>query len=179
MSILKERKNINAILDNYRNHLDTIPDELFDATPPAGGWSYAEVYSHIMQSTLASTIAMERCTHGTAKPTNKKLNFWGWFVMLAGRFPPVKLKVPPKVEAKLPTLKISKEEARNFIIKCRKRMDEMIPLTDTEVAIRRVKHPRLGMLSAAQWYKFIRIHLAHHLKQLDRIKKRFRKQLNH
>ena len=173
MSILKERKNINAILDNYRNHLDTIPDELFDATPPAGGWSYAEVYSHIMQSTLASTIAMERCTHGTAKPTNKKLNFWGWFVMLAGRFPPGKLKVPPKVEAKLPTLKISKEEARNFIIKCRKRMDETTELLKSTPSVRRSQHPRLGMLTASQWFKFIRIHLHHHLKQLNRISTNF------
>jgi uncharacterized linocin/CFP29 family protein len=27
------------------------------------------------------------------------------------------------------------------------------------------------MLNAQQWFKFIRIHLQHHIKQLDRIKK--------
>lgn len=169
MSIIKEHKRVNAILNNYRSQLDVIPDDRFNETPPKGGWSYAEVYSHIMQATLASSIALERCTHGTTKPTKEKLNFWGWFVMLSGVFPPGKLKVPTKVEAKMPTLSISKEEAKNLIIKCRRRMDEMAALITTTPTTRRSKHPRLGVLNAAQWYKFIRIHLQHHLKQLKRI----------
>jgi len=179
VSITTEHKRLDAIFDNYRAQIDSIPDDQFDQTPPHGGWSYAEVYSHIMQATMASTIALERCTHQSDKPNTGKENLMGKLVLLFAKFPPLKIKQPKSVAERMPALKISKEEARNFIIKCRKRMDEMIPLTDTEVAIRRVKHPRLGMLSAAQWYKFIRIHLAHHLKQLDRIKKRFRKQLNH
>jgi hypothetical protein len=174
VSIIKEQKIISAVLDDYRKQLDAIPDELFDTTPPGGGWSYAEVYSHIMQASMASTIAMERCTHGTAKPTNKKMNIWGWFVMLSGKFPPIKSKVPSKVEAKMPALKVSKEEARNLIIKCRKRFDEMVILINTTPSVRRSKHPRLGMLNANQWFKFIRIHLQHHLKQLDRIEKQLK-----
>ena len=171
MSIPKEHKILINVLDSYRNQLDIIPDDLFDITPPNGGWSCAEVYSHIMQASIASTIPMERCTHGTAKSTNKKLNFWGCYVLLFGSFPPVKTKVPPKVEALMPITKISKEEARNLIIKCRKRFDEIVILINTTPSVRRSKHPRLGMLTASQWFKFIRIHLQHHLKQLQRIKK--------
>lgn len=173
MSITKEQTRLNAIFDTYRAQIDSIPDDQFDQTPPQGGWSYAEVYSHILQATLASTIALERCTHQSDKPNTGKATLMGKMVLLFGRFPPVKIKEPQSVSSKMPALKISKEEARNLIIKCRKRMNEMIPLTDDKVAIRRVKHPRLGMFSAAQWFKFIRIHLAHHLKQLNRIKKDF------
>jgi len=173
VSITKEHKRLNAIFDNYRAQIDSIPYEQFDQTPPHGGWSYAEVYSHIMQATMASTIALERCTHPSDKPNTGKENLMGKLVLLFAKFPPVKIKEPQSVSAKMPALKISKEEARNFIIKCRKRMDEMVPLTNDKVAIRRVKHPRLGMFTAAQWFKFIRIHLAHHLKQLDRVKKDF------
>jgi hypothetical protein len=174
VSILKEQKAISAVLDDYRKQLDLIPDDAFDVTPPAGGWSCAEVYSHIMQASMASTIPMERCTHGTARPTNKKMNFWGHYVMILNRFPPIKSKVPLKVEARMPATKISKEEARNLIIKLRKRVDEMAILINTTPSVRRSQHPRLGMLNAGQWLKFIRIHLQHHLRQVGRIKKQLK-----
>ena len=173
MSITKEHNRLNAILDNYRAQIDSIPDDQFAQTPPHGGWSYAEVYSHIMQATMASTIALERCTHPSDKPNNGKVTLMGKLVLFFAKFPPIKIKEPQSVSSKMPALKISKEEARNLIIKCRKRLDEMVPLTDEKVAIRRVKHPRLGMFTAANWFKFIRIHLAHHIKQLARIKKDF------
>ena len=172
MKEARERKAIDEALDIYRAKLDMISDEQFTETPPGGGWSYAEVYSHIMQATLGSTIALERCTHDNCKPTTKGLNILGKVVMLLGRFP-VKVKVPEKVGAKMPVAKLSKEEAKNLIVKCRKRVDETSPLIKGSSVASRHKHPRLGMLNAAQWFKFIRIHLFHHLKQLERIGKKF------
>ena len=45
MNLIKERKAIDAALTDYRERLDTIPDELFQQTPADGSWSPAEVYS--------------------------------------------------------------------------------------------------------------------------------------
>lgn len=171
MKVTKERLAIEDALDKYRAQLDLISDEQFTETPPGGGWSYAEVYSHILQATLGSTIALERCTHDNCKPTSKKLNVLGNMVMLLGRFP-VKVKVPPKTDDKMPALKISKEEAKNLLVKCRKRIEVTSPLIEDSLPGSRHKHPRLGMLNAKQWFKFIRIHLVHHLKQLNRIEKK-------
>ena len=168
MNTLNERKVIDTVLNTYRARLDEIPDDKFTETPPGGGWSYAEVYSHILKATLASVIGLERCTAGNCEPTTKGLSKWGYYVMLMGAFPPFKIKVPPKVEARLPAEKITKEEAKNLIIKCRARVDEIMPLIKTSMPRSRYKHPRLGMLNAPQWLKFIRIHLEHHLKQLKR-----------
>jgi len=173
MNIPAERKKTEAVLDTYRNWLDKVSDERFTETPPAGEWSYAEVYSHIMQATLASTIALERCTMKSCKPTNQKTNWLGKAVLLFGMLPPVKTKEPAKVAEKMPALKISKEEARNYIIKCRQRLDDMVEKIQSAENDGRVKHPRLGMLNAGQWLKFIRIHLVHHLKQLKRIENKF------
>jgi hypothetical protein len=173
MNIAKERKAINAALDNYRAQLDTIPDELFTETPPGGGWSYAEVYSHILQATLGSSINLERCTHGNCASTSKGPTFLGKLVLFVGRFPPVKVKVPEAIAAKIPAEKINKEDAKNLLIKCRKRIDDTTPLIKKSSPDSRNKHARLGMLNAEQWYKFIRIHAEHHLKQLARIKKKF------
>ncbi|SHN18202.1 DinB family protein [Mucilaginibacter sp. OK098] len=172
MNIAKERRAIDAALDDYRAMLDTIPDERFTETPPGGGWSYAEVYSHIMKATLGSCIALERCTHGNCPPTKEGLNFMGRFMMLAGVFP-VRLKMSAALAAKMPVEKISKEDAKNLLIKCRKRIDDTSPLIKDSSPNFRYKHPRLGMLTAEQWFKFIRIHLYHHLKQLKRVEKKF------
>jgi hypothetical protein len=171
MNIATERKAIEAALNNYRAQLDSISDEQFAATPPDGGWSYAEVYSHILQATLGSSIGLERCALGNCPPAKSGLNFLGNVLMFLGRFPPaLRLKVPRAVAAKMPVTKIGKEDAKNLLIKCRRRMDDMMSLIKQSSPISRYKHPRLGMLNAAQWYKFIRIHLEHHLKQLHRIK---------
>jgi len=171
MNLAKERKSIYVALDKYRAWLDTIPDEQFTETPKGGGWSFAEVYSHIMQATLGSTIALERCTSNNCHPTTQRANFLGKFVMLFGRFP-IRVKVPEKVASKMPVVKVSKEEAKNLIVKCRQRLDDTLAAVKDANPETRHKHPRLGMLNAAQWLKFIRIHLQHHLKQLERIQKK-------
>ncbi|GAB3924291.1 DinB family protein [Mucilaginibacter myungsuensis] len=174
MNIIAERKKTEAVLDTYRAWIDKVSDERFAETPPGGGWSYAEVYSHIMQATLGSTIALERCTQKTCKPTNKGANWLGKAILFFGMFPPgIRTKQPAKVAERMPAIKISKEEARNYIIKCRQRLDAMVALMLNLENDGRVAHPRLGMLSAGQWLKFIRIHLNHHLKQLKRIEKKF------
>ncbi|MFI5162404.1 MAG: DinB family protein [Sphingobacteriales bacterium] len=173
MTIEAERRAIDETLDIYRNSLDTIPDDLFDLTPPGGGWSYAEVYSHILQADLSSSIAVEKCTLSTCAPTSKGRTLIGLFVLTAERFPPFPVKVPKSVAAIIPAKKISKEEARNLIIKCRKRVNDLAPNIFDAPKNHRVKHARMGMLNARQWFKFILIHSKHHLKQLDRIENKF------
>jgi hypothetical protein len=173
MNIANERKKTEAVLNTYRARLDDMSDERFAETPPGGGWSYAEVYSHIMQATLASSMALEKCTHQSCRPTPKKTNLLGKLVLLFGMFPPVRIKQPKAVAERMPALKISKEEARNLIIKCRHRLDDMAALMHRPENDGRVAHPRLGMLNAGQWFKFIGIHLNHHLNQLQRIENKF------
>jgi len=173
VNLLKERKAIEGALDSYRARLDTIPDDLFTMTPHEGSWSFAEVYSHILQATLGSCIALERCANNNCKPTNNRLTLLGRLMMFTGRFPPVRVKVPQAVAAKIPALKIDKEEAKNLLIKCRKRIEELAPLVNNALPTAKHKHARLGALDARQWFKFIKIHLLHHLKQLDRIQKKF------
>jgi hypothetical protein len=173
MKIAEERRAIDAALDNYRNQLDTIPDELFDVTPPGGGWSFAEVYSHILQATIGSTIAAERCANGTCEATQQGISLLGRLVLFFRRFPPVKVKTPAAEAARMKIVKMTKEEARNLLVKCRSRIDTITPHINGASAHSRFKHSRFGMMNAGQWYKFILVHLKHHLKQLERVKKKF------
>ncbi|MCC8425251.1 DinB family protein [Mucilaginibacter sp. UR6-11] len=170
MKIAGARRAIDAALDNYRNQLDTIPDELFEATPPNGGWSFAEVYSHILQATIGSTIAAERCANGTCEPTKKGLTLVGRFALLFGYMPKVK---STEEGAQIPVKKLTKEEARNLLIKCRNRVDVITPKVYNAKQFSRFKHSRFGLLNAQQWFRFILVHLNHHLKQIERIKNKF------
>ncbi len=169
MNIAKERRAIEAALDSYRQQLDGFTEEAFATTPPIGGWSYAEVYDHILKASLGSSIALERCTHNNCPPTKKGMNFWGYYMMLTGNFPPFKTNIPESVAAKMAPKKITVEEAKNLIIKVRKRVEDTVKLLPDAPLRAKWEHPRLGMLNAEQWFKFIRIHLQHHLGQLRRI----------
>jgi hypothetical protein len=171
MTIAKEQNAIIVALDTYRAKLDEIPDELFTVTPPGGGWSYAEVYSHILKATLGSSIALEKCANNKTPVDSGGPTFFGRLMMLTGQFPPIRVKVPKSVSDKLTVDKISKEDAKNLLIKCRKRIETVAPLIENSLLNSRAQHPRLGMFNAKQWFKFIRIHAFHHLKQLQRIKK--------
>lgn len=171
MNIGETRKKIEEVLDLYRSRLDTIPDDLFMVTPPGGGWSYAEVYSHILQTDLGGMMALEKCIKN-GKPTSAGRNMLGLLVFFFDRLPPWKTKVPAMVEARIPAKKMSKEEARNMLVKCRQRINELMPLIRDSTNYCRVKNARLGMLNARQWFRFILIHSRHHLKQLDRVEKK-------
>lgn len=173
MKIVDERAAIEAAFDQYRALLDEIPDAQFDASPVGGGWSYAEVYAHILKATLGSSIALEKATQGSCIPTNKKPTLFGRLLLLLGIFPPVKVKAPNAANNQPLADKITKEDARNLLIKCRRRIDTVIPLIHQSSNNCRTSHPRLGMLNARQWLKFIRIHLKHHLKQIQRIENKF------
>ncbi|RWY49235.1 DinB family protein [Mucilaginibacter gilvus] len=171
MNIAKERRAIETGLDSYREQLDGFTEEQFTTIPPIGGWSYAEVYDHILKASLGSSIALERCTNNNCLPTKMGMNLWGYYLMLTGSFPPFKVQVPESVAAKMAPKKITLEEAKNLIIKVRKRVEDTAKLLPDASLRAKWEHPRLGMLNAEQWFKFIRIHLQHHLNQLERIKK--------
>src|ERR1700712_5213902 len=159
MSIASDKKAIEIALAEYRRRLDTIPDDQFNATPPGGGWSYGEVYSHLLQSNLGSLIAIERCANGTGKIDNKRLGLLAQAVFLLGRFP-IRLKAPEKIAALVNN--IGKEEARNLLVKLKAKIEQMMPVINKASTFSKIKHPRLGLLNARQWLRFIDIHTRHH-----------------
>lgn len=162
---------INAILretENYEQFLTGLTEEQFSQTPAPGVWSYSEVYSHIFQSNILSLVSIERCSHAT-KPQTGKPTLAGRLILFVGAFPPIKLKAPAQIDAL--TAKWSLEEARNSIIRFKDKLSQIAPEARKANPAHTAKHPRLGMLNAAQWLRFIEIHSRHHYKQLLRIQK--------
>ncbi len=169
MSVKSNQRNILQSLKFYSSFLKTVNEDVFLQTPQQGGWSFAEVYSHILSANLLSVIAIEKCLNKTAEIKSRKPDWRARLILFFGRFPPGKYKVPAVLEDAVK--KISKEEAANQLIKLQKRIEGIDVGYVKFNANYKVKHPRLGYLDAKLWLRFILVHSKHHQRQIKRIQK--------
>ncbi|RZL23454.1 MAG: DUF1569 domain-containing protein [Pedobacter sp.] len=170
MTAAKIKVSIHHVVDAYKAKLSSYTDKVFETTPPINGWSYSEVYCHIFDSSLLSTIALENAANG--KGDDKPTHFIVKLILLFGALPPAKkYEVPKRLASRVK--KISKTEALDFILEFEKALENVYPLVARASKSSKTKHPRLGYLNSKQWLRFIEIHLKHHLKQLIRIEQSF------
>lgn len=167
MRLEQQYKSILSAVSKYETLLAAVSEEEFVRSPADGVWSYSEIFSHIFQSNLVSLQAVDKCIRGTGIFSAKRIHWLAGLILFVGRFPPGKLKAPVKIAAMVN--KISREDARNSIIKFKMRLDEIKPQIKKADSYQKAKHPRLGLLNAKQWFRFIEIHTIHHTRQLKRI----------
>ncbi|TKC05209.1 DinB family protein [Pedobacter frigoris] len=170
MSAAKEYRKIQQIVASYESRLKDIAEEVFQQSPSTGGWSYSEVYFHIFDASLLALQTIDECIEG--KGEVKPTAFIVKMILFFGSLPPgKKYKAPKRLADRV--RKIDKIEALSMIRQFRKELDEVyskIRMADKNI---KTKHPRMGYLNAFQWFRFVQIHLNHHLKQLMRIDKSF------
>lgn len=160
--------SISKAVADYANRLARFNANDFNVSPPMGGWSYSEVYSHIFDSSLLSLMAIRNCIKGDGIIANSSLGTKA--VLFFGMLPPgKKYKVPERLAKRVRKIQI--QEAQQLIIDFEFQLAKI--LHDVKNADPKIKiaHPRLGPLNAIEWLRFIEIHLYHHLKQLSRIEK--------
>ncbi|MEJ7694854.1 DinB family protein [Daejeonella sp.] len=167
MSVNSHYKSLIKAVEQYETLLQEVSEDVFVQSPADGGWSYSETFSHIFKSNLASLIAVEKCFLGTGILHEKRANWKVWAILFLGRLPPGKFKAPERLASMV--IILSKEEAANLIVKFRKRLSELKDKVEKADKFQKVKHPRLGLLNARQWWRFIEIHTIHHTYQLKRI----------
>ncbi len=168
MSTAAVFKSIRAINEAYRKRIAAVTSEKFQQTPPDGGWCYAEVYAHIFDLSILSLDAVDRSLSPEAKQRSTPLITR--LILFFGAFPPaLKFKVPKQFESRVK--KITIPEAETLIQAFEDKLQYYPQLVEQAPAHTKAAHPRLGYLNAAQWMRFIEIHLKHHLKQLNRIDK--------
>lgn len=166
MNTAKIYQSILKIVEIYKVKLIDSSEKKFSKTPPEGGWSYSEVYSHIFDASLLSLIAINNCIkeNGEVKPTH----FMVKIILLFGSFPPNrKYKVPKRLLERVK--KINLMAAQQLITDFELQLTKALPKIDGANPKIKTKHPKLGYLNAKQWLRFIEIHLNHHVKQLNRI----------
>jgi hypothetical protein len=169
MSINQTASRIEKSTARYEAFLTTLSDADFQRNPADGVWSYAEVYSHIFEANLISLLALEKCVKGTAEEDKSSLHPAVWLILFLGKFPPGKIKAPARIADMVK--KITPAEAQQLMHRFRQRLQELVPQVSQASPNQKAKHPRLGLLNARQWLRFIEIHTKHHEKQLYRIQK--------
>jgi hypothetical protein len=171
MNVNKLVRSIRKVVAEYRAFLNALTEEQFQLTPPIGGWSYSEVYSHIFDASILSEMAATYIRKGKGKEA--KTVFLVRVILFFGQLPPArKYKAPSSIAGRVK--KISKVEALDYIDRFLALLDEnqhQYGLADPKL---KTKHPVMGYLNSVQWIRFIEIHLKHHLKQLKRIKESFK-----
>lgn len=169
MSSARTHANLRALIAQYQSFLARIPASDFQRTPPQGGWSYSEVYSHIFDANLLSLLALEKCVKGLAEENTHRSHWAVTLILFFGKFPPGKIKAPARIADLVK--KISQEEALHLMSKVTQRLDDLVPAVAGATNTQKAKHPRLGLLHAKQWLRFIEVHTQHHWAQLKRIEK--------
>lgn len=172
MSIERQYKSILKSVAEYESVLSGLSEGEFAQSPPDGGWSFSETYSHIFQANIGSLIAAERCILGTGVQSRSSIHWLAWIILFLGKFPPGKLKAPERIAAMVS--KISREDARNLMIKFKSRLADIRVRIKNADPHQKNKHPRLGLLNAKQWFRFIEVHTIHHTKQIKRISSQIR-----
>ncbi|MDP3469189.1 MAG: DinB family protein [Daejeonella sp.] len=172
MSVERHYRSLLSTVSVYEKLLVKVSEEEFIQSPQDGGWSYSETYSHIFQSNLLSLLAIEKCIAGIGVPNRKRIHWLAWLILFFGRFPPVKFKAPAKIAAM--TKKISREDALDLISKFKIRLGEVKSKIHQADSFQKSKHPRLGLLNAEEWFRFIEVHTVHHTRQLRKIGRRLK-----
>lgn len=169
MSIQASASSITDAIASYLAWLKEIDEDDFVKPPPRGGWSYSEVYCHVIQVNVRSILAVERCIYARNVHASSGPNLAARLILYMGKFPPMKIKAHPKVSSIVKT--VTREEAKNDMLVFCNKLQGLVPKLMKVPDHQRTRHSRLGMLNAAEWLKFIDIHTRHHLKQLERIRK--------
>lgn len=170
MSLSGISNEISKAVDEYQQLLNTVSETEFQRSPAQGVWSYAEVFSHIFRSNMLMRPVIEKCASGNAIENATPLKIPYKLVLFFRRYPPtMKFKVPPKLEYLVE--KISKDQAQQLIDQFRSDLPELISMAAKASPTQKVKHPRMGLLNAAQWMMFTELHTKHHARQLKRLEK--------
>ncbi|SDN07471.1 DinB superfamily protein [Daejeonella rubra] len=173
MSAERVNNSLLKTISVYEALLAGVSEETFAQSPSDGSWSYSETYSHIFQSGLLSLLAIDNCIQQNGELSRKPIHWIPWLILFFGRFPPGKIKAPKRIASMVK--KISREEAKALILKFKLRLGEISRQVNAADPHQKIKHPRLGLLNAKQWFRFIEVHTIHHTRQLKRIEKQLGK----
>ncbi len=172
MSLARDLAKHHKTLDALEAAVDRFDAEAWLRSAPDGGWSPAQVYSHIqIVAEQFSFKNLETCLKGEGRLDGKR-SFRARMVFWLGHFPKgrrIKVEFPPEM---LPAA-LSKEEARRAMASLRAMAEAYaarLPQADPRMS---AKHFLLGWLRTEEWFRFIEMHHRHHLEgQLRRLMER-------
>jgi hypothetical protein len=136
-------------------------------------WSVGQLYDHILVYSLEVHIkAIQACLQMKGEPSTKEgKTFRGTIQFALGSYLPVKYKSNPYIE---PSQPLSPEKVKDDFYRFLKIIYKAGKEIDYKKSTNKVKHPRLGYLSADEWFQLIEMHMRHHMRQKKKLDKEMR-----
>ncbi|RXF71607.1 DinB family protein [Arcticibacter tournemirensis] len=161
-------ESILRVINDYQEALKDFSEEEFCRKPESGRWSYAEIYCHIIQVNMRSLLAVEKCIYGKQQQKRDVAPLISRLILYFGQLPPGRIRIPANISAIVKV--ITKEEAKNDLIKFTGKLNELMPKILKCSPYQRIRHQRLGMLNCNEWIRFIEIYSIYHFKSLQKMK---------
>ncbi|WP_406687855.1 DinB family protein [Rossellomorea vietnamensis] len=152
-----------TLIETYKGFLQAYSPEQLRYIPETGVWSIGQMYDHLLVVAHEYLDSVEACALAGGEQTDGKTEF-GEYLFNLGGFPPIKIQLPPELNAPPDNTK-TKEDMRRELDQLMERMKELEMKLDEINPNSKQKHGGFGWLNAQEWFDLVGIHFRHHLRQ--------------
>ncbi|MBN8193356.1 DinB family protein [Bacillus sp. NTK074B] len=151
------------LIETYKSFLQAYSPEQLRYTPEQGVWSIGQMYDHLLVVAHEYLDSVEACALSDGEQMQGKTEF-GDYLFNIGGFPPIKIQLPPELNASPDNTK-SKEAITRELDQLIKRMKELEMKGEEINPNYKQEHGGFGWLNAQEWYDLVGMHFRHHLRQ--------------
>jgi hypothetical protein len=150
--------------------LEYYGENQFKRKTDVSDWTIGQLYDHIISGSYEHHFkAIRNCLDQKGGDLKGGKTLAGYFVFLFGTYPPFKQKGIPGY---LPNQIKNTEKGKDMMFGYLKEMQKLaIEIDKRGKSNYKVKHRKLGRLTALEWYELVAIHQKYHLKQKYKIDK--------
>ncbi|MFZ6663344.1 DinB family protein [Cytophagales bacterium SYC-11] len=164
---------IKESVESYIQKLTAIDSAKWNAKPANEGWSFAQMYDHLISAHYGMFARMIKgCASQAYGQEGGEMNGDGEKIFAYNSLPPIDIKVPQGFNAKQPEV-IEQTVAKDQLEKILRELDALRVLVEGATKTYKIKHPIIGPLNAQQWYNMCDMHWRHHFRQLRKLEKEF------
>ncbi|WP_433944557.1 DinB family protein [Paenibacillus sp. SN-8-1] len=163
-------QDLKQLTSHYLENVERLSLQQLQWIPSEGEWSLGQMYMHLIGTALHMQLKnAERCLSGNGDPFDEPAKTEaGAKIFEIGGFPPVKIQVPPSPQY-TPAQPESKEQLTAGLHQAAAKMEELEARMNESDDYHKAAHPRLGALSAMEWFALTEMHYRHHLLQEERL----------
>lgn len=163
-------QDLKQLTNHYLENVERLSLQQLQWVPSEGEWSLGQMYMHLIGTALHMQLKnAERCLSGNGDKVEEPAKTEaGAKIFEIGGFPPVKIQVPPSPQY-TPGQPESKEQLTAGLQQAAAKMEALEARANEFTEDHTAVHPRLGALTAMEWFALTEMHYRHHLLQEERL----------
>ncbi|MBD7908524.1 DinB family protein [Sporosarcina gallistercoris] len=160
------------LIAKYKSFLHHYTLEQLRYIPEPEVWSIGQLYDHLIVVAHEYLDSVEACAKVAGEQKQGKTEF-GEHLFKNGGFPPIKIKLPPELDAPPDNKKLS-EDIMLELDRLSERMKQLELKVDEINPQQKVEHGGFGWLNAQEWLALVGMHFRHHLRQKEELDRKLK-----